>query len=115
MVLGTLGLHGSRAFAFLGITKHPDVLLVVPCRLVGLGFVYVVNYVCERFWARLETEVHQMIFGRSTTGMRPAGDPSALHEVVPHGTPFAPMPHQGQAVLPVLGWFCALLAYTRQT
>jgi hypothetical protein len=99
----------------LGLTKHPDVLLVIPCRVVGLLFVYV-NYACERFWARLETEVYAMFFGRSAGLTGTAGDPSALDNgIVRHGTAFpAQLPQQGPTLFTAMGWLCAVATYMRQ-
>ena len=98
-----------------GVTKHPDVLRVIPRRLVGLLFLYV-NYACERFWARLETEIYAMFFGRSTGQTGTAGDPSALDNgIIRHGTAFpAILPQQGPTLLSAMGWLCAVATYMRQ-
>ena len=92
-----------------GLVKNPDWLLVVPCRLAGLGFIYA-NYLCECFWQRLEVEVTRMVFGpaaaRSGTIQASNGESSL--------TPVTQFALQSPYMLAMVAWACAFFTYQRQ-
>ena len=92
-----------------GLVKNPDWLLVAPCRLAGLGFIYA-NYLCERFWQRLEVEVTRMMYGPAVTRSGTIQDPNG--ESSP--TPVMQFTQQSPSMLAMVGWACAFFTYQRQ-
>jgi hypothetical protein len=100
-------------FVMMGVAQNPDLVLVVPCRIAGLGFLYA-NFVFERFWQRLETEMTRWLYGQAPAIRAGVGSASSTDLASSPGPVAMYVPQQNPPVLAWLGWAAALYAYSRQ-
>ena len=94
-------------FGVLGLLRFPDLLVVVPLKILALAQMYFC-FVLGRMWHRVEAEALASVFGHTV----PSASSASTAVQIP-GSPYTMQPSH-LASFPLLGWLVAVVSWYRR-